>query len=386
MNVYLDHAATTPMLPEVIEYFTDILKEYPGNASSLHHEGQRSRKVYKEAKQKIANCINCECEEIIFTSGGTEADNLAIMGYLKAIKDNYSEKKHIITTQIEHEAVLETFKELSRFGYEVDFAPVDKNGMVDVDYLKEKITEKTALCSIMYANNEVGTIEPIERISEICRSMHCVLHTDAVQAAGKIKIDVRKLGVDMLSVSAHKFYGPKGVGFLFMKKDLPLRPIIFGGGHENGLRSGTENIPGIAAMAKALEITHHNLSRKTEQYNKWVSKILKTCDEIGGVRLNGHAEKRTPGTLSLSFSGINGEALMGMLSMDGIAVSTASACSSHSHQKGGSYVLAAMQCPVEYINGTIRVVLGYDNTDQQVDFFCEKLKERVELLRRLSNG
>jgi cysteine desulfurase len=374
------------MLPEVIDYFSSVMREYPGNASSLHYEGQNSRRLYKESKQEIADCINADTDEIIFTSGGTESDNLAISGYLNAIKKQYPEKDHIITTQIEHEAILETFKELKKHGYTIDFAPVDKYGIVDLSYLKNKITDKTALCSVMYANNEVGTLEPIKEIAELCKTTNCMIHTDAVQAMGKIKIDVKELGIDMLSASAHKFYGPKGVGFLYVKKGTPLAPVIFGGGHEYGLRSGTENIPGNAAMAKALAITTQNLSVKNKIYKKWTNKILATCKEIEGVKLNGHPEKRTPGTLSLSFSSINGEALMGMLSMDEIAVSTASACSSHSHRKGRSHVLSAMKCANEFINGTIRVVLGYDNTDEQIDFFCKKLKERVELLRRLSNG
>ncbi len=386
MKVYLDHAATTPILPEVIKYFSDIMVEFPGNASSLHHEGQKSRKLYKEAKQLIADLINAEYDEVIFTSGGTEADNLAIFGYLKAIENKFPEKKHIITSQIEHEAILETFKNLATTGYTVDFAPVDEYGIVDISYLKKNISEKTALCSIMYANNEIGTIEPIKEIAAICKAANCMLHTDAVQAMGKINIDVKDLNVDMLSASAHKFYGPKGVGFLYIKEGTHLEPVIFGGGHERGLRSGTENIHGVAAMAKALEITNKRLTEKRTVYDKWVLKILDTCKEIGGVKLNGHPEKRTPGTLSLSFSGVNGEALMGMLSMDEIAVSTASACSSHSHRKGGSHVLTAMKCDDEFINGTIRVVLGYDNNDEQVDYFCRQLKERVILLRRLSNG
>jgi len=386
MSVYLDHAATTPVLPEVVEYLSEIMLGYWGNASSLHFEGQKARKLYKEAKQIIADNINADYDEITFTSGGTEADNLAVLGYLKAIRSEFPDKNHIITTQIEHEAIIETFNELSNNGYIVDFAPVDEYGIVDLDYLKEKITDKTAICSVMYANNEVGTIEPLKDIAEICHKANCIFHTDAVQAAGKVAIDVRALGVDMLSASAHKFYGPKGVGFLFIKKGIPVKPVVFGGGHENGLRSGTENIHGIAAMAKAFDITNKHLTLKADVYNKWVEQILKTCESIGGVKVNGHPKRRTPGTLSLSFSGINGEALMGMLSMDEIAVSTASACSSHSHKKGGSHVLKAMNCSDEFINGTIRVVMGYDNNDEQIDLFCEKLKERVELLRRLSNG
>ena len=386
MQVYLDHAATTPLLPEGLAYYSEVLKDYPGNASSLHYEGQRSRELYNRAKQQIADCINADYDEIVFTSGGTEADNIALFGYLKATKDKQPNRKKVITSSIEHEAVIETVKELGEQGYEIYFAPVDEKGIVDVEYLKENIDDQTAVCSIMYANNEVGTLQPLKEISQLCREAGCIFHTDAVQAMGKIKIDVKDIGVDMLSASAHKFYGPKGVGFLYVKKGTELEPVFYGGGHEGGLRSGTENVPGVAAMSKALEIVDKNIQEKEKTYKKWTDKIIDTCSQLQGVQVNGEPATRTPGSLSLSFSGINGEALMGMLSMEDIAVSTASACSSHSHRKGGSHVLSAMKCPDEYINGTIRVVTGYDNNDEQIDYFCDKLVEKVNLLRRLSNG
>ena len=386
MKVYLDHAATTPPLPEVVNFFADTLRDYPGNASSLHYEGQHSRKLYQWAKQTIANCIHAEYDEIIFTSGGTEADNMALFGYLKAIKTIHPERKKVITSSIEHEAVIESVKELGKMGYEIVFVPVNNKGIVEIDYLREQIDENTAICSIMFANNEVGTIQPIKQISERCHEAGCVFHTDAVQAMGKVEQDVNEFGIEMLSASAHKFYGPKGVGFLYVKKGTPLEPVFYGGGHESGLRSGTENVPGVAAMAKALEIVSGKINEKRVLYQKWSDQIFNTCEQLHGIQLNGDRENRTPGSLSLSFSGINGEALMGMLSMDEIAVSTASACKSHSHSKGGSHVLTAMNCPSEFINGTIRVVTGWDNTDEQIDYFCDKLKEKVTLLRRLSNG
>ncbi len=386
MKVYLDHAATTPLLPEVLSFYTEVLRDYPGNASSLHYEGERSRELYDWAKETIANCVHAEFNEIVFTSGGTEADNIALFGYLKAIREEKPERKKVIPSSIEHEAIIETVKELDKMGYDVYFTPVDEKGIVDVDVLKQQIDKKTAICSIMYANNEVGTLQPLKEISQLCRQAGCVFHTDAVQAMGKMDIDVTELGVDMLSASAHKFYGPKGVGFLYVKKGTPLEPVFYGGGHENGLRSGTENVPGVAAMAKALEQVSGKVEEKREQYQIWTDKIMDACRQLQGVHLNGDPEKRTPGSLSLSFSGVNSEALMGMLSMDNIAVSTASACSSHSHRKGSSHVLSAMHCPEEYINGTIRVVTGYDNNDEQIDYFCEKLVEKVTLLRRLSNG
>lgn len=386
MKVYLDHAATTPLLPEVLSYYSDVLRDYPGNASSLHYEGQRSRELYNWAKQKTADCINADYDEIVFTSGGTEADNIALFGYLKATKEERPNRKKVITSAIEHEAVIETVKELGEQGYDVYFAPVDEKGIVDVDYLRENIDEQTAICSIMYANNEVGTLQPLKEISQLCREAGCVFHTDAVQAMGKVNMDVVDLGVDMLSASAHKFYGPKGVGFLYVKKGTPLEPVFYGGGHENGLRSGTENVPGVAAMAKALELVSKQIEEKRNLYTKWTDQIIEACKQLEGVQMNGDLENRTPGSLSLSFSGVNGEALMGMLSMEDIAVSTASACSSHSHRKGGSHVLSAMHCSKEYINGTIRVVTGYDNNEEQIDYFCDKLVEKVNLLRRLSNG
>ena len=386
MKVYLDHAATTPLLPEVLSYYSEVLRDYPGNASSLHYEGQRSRELYNWAKQTIADSIHADYDEIVFTSGGTEADNIALFGYLKAIKEEHPNRKKVITSSIEHEAVIETVKELGEQGYDIFFAPVDEKGIVDVEYLKENIDEQTAICSIMYANNEVGTLQPLKEISQLCREAGCIFHTDAVQAVGKVKIDVEDLGIDMLSASAHKFYGPKGVGFLYVKKETPLEPVFYGGGHEKGLRSGTENVPGVAAMAKALELVTEQIEEKCDVYARWTEQILEACKQLEGVQLNGDPEKRAPGSLSLSFYGVNGEALMGMLSMDDIAVSTASACSSHSHRKGGSHVLSAMHCSKEYINGTIRVVPGHDNDDEQIDYFCDKLVEKVKLLRRLSNG
>lgn len=386
MKVYLDHAATTPLLPDVLSFYSDILKDYPGNASSLHYEGERSRELYNWAKQTIADSINADYKEIVFTSGGTEADNIALFGYLKSIREEKPSRKKVVTSAIEHEAIIETVKELDQMGYDVFFAPVDEKGIVDVNSLKEQIDEQTAICSIMYANNEVGTLQPIKEISQLCKEAGCIFHTDAVQAMGKVEIDVNELGVDMLSASAHKFYGPKGVGFLYVKEGTPLEPIFYGGGHEKGLRSGTENVPGVAAMAKALETVSEKIDEKREQYEQWTKRIMDACQQLSGVQFNGDPERRTPGSLSLSFSGVNGEALMGMLSMDDIAISTASACSSHSHRKGGSHVLSAMSCPKEYINGTIRVVTGYDNDDEQIDYFCNKLVEKVTLLRRLSNG
>jgi len=386
MNVYLDHAATTPLLEEVIDYFSVVLRDYPGNASSLHYEGLRARELYEESKEKIASLIGAKYDEIVFTSGGTESDNIAIFGSLKAIEKTNPDKRHVMTTPIEHEAVLESFKELEKRGYTVDYIPVDENGIVDLNWIEDHISNKTALCSVMLANNEVGVVEPVEEIAGFCRHNGVVFHTDAVQAMGKIEVDVQKLGVDLLAGSAHKFYGPKGVGFLYVREGLPIDPIVYGGGHEGGLRSGTENVTGAAAMAKALEMVVSTIEERSAQYQEWQKKILDICEEIGDYKLNGHREKRAPGSLSLSFKGVNGEALMAMLSQDGIAVSTASACQSHAHKKGASHVLKAMNCGKAYINGTIRVVMGHENTEEEIDYFCSKLKERVDFLRRIQNG
>ncbi len=378
MRVYLDHGATTPVLKPVLEKMLPYFGERFGNASSMHFFGQEAKEALEEARKKIAKYINAEPGEIYFTSGGTESDNIAIIGSGRA-----SEKIGIIISEIEHEAVIETAKYMQKQGNKVDFISVGNNGIINLKGLKEKLNENTLIVSIMLANNEIGTIQPLKEVSRIAKSYGAIVHTDAVHAVGKMKIDVKELGVDMLSASAHKFYGPKGVGFIYIKEGTPVKNIIFGGGHERGLRSGTENVAGIVGMAAAIEFCYENFQELERKYRKWKEMILNACEEIGGFRLNGDPEKRVETTLSLGFAGISGEALAELLSLNKIAVSTASACSSHSSQRIASHVLRAINAPVEYAEGTIRVVTGADNTDEQIEYFVSKLKSSVKQLRKL---
>ncbi len=381
MMVYLDNSATSPIHPEVLDFMYDFNKKHYGNASSLHFLGLEAKDYLENARKKIAATINAEPEEIIFTSGGTEADNLCILGILNA-----SKKKRIITSVIEHEAVLETFKHLEEEGYEVILNPVDEDGVIDLKYLEDNINGDTALISVMLANNEIGTLQPMEKICDLAEKHGVMVHTDAVQAMGKLKIDVKEIGIDALSASAHKFFGPKGVGFAYIKNGTPIKNIIFGGGHERGLRSGTENVPGITAMEKALEICEENREEYSVKYEKFGKIIKNTLEEIGNYKLNGHMKKRVPGTLSISFENINGEALMEMLSMRGIAVSTASACHSHSKEEAVSHVLKAINIDEKFIYGTIRIAMGIENTEEQIKYFSDTLKECVLSLREMNDA
>ncbi len=377
--MYLDHAATTPMLPEIVEEMMPYLNERFGNASSLHFYGEEAKRALEESRATIADLINAEPDEIYFTSGGTESDNIAIIG---SARD--SKRKHVITSAIEHEAVIEPIKYLEKeYGYKADYLRVDEYGIVDLDMLESVVDHNTLLISVMMANNEIGTIEPIKDIVKIAKRHGVLVHTDAVQAIGKIKIDVKELGVDMLSASAHKFYGPKGVGFIYVKRGTPLLNIIFGGGHERGMRSGTENVPGAVGMAAALRYCYENFDALEEKYARWKEKILNTCEEIGDYRLNGHPTNRLVSTLSLGFKGVNGESLMQALSMNGIAVSTGSACSSHSSHRDVSRILRAIGLSEDYAQGTIRVVTGADNTDEQIDYFIQNLSRIVRKLRKM---
>jgi len=379
MRVYLDNSATTPLHPEVLEFMCEFNKNHFGNASSLHYIGLEAKDYLENSRKKIAEMINAEPEEIYFTSGGTEADNLCILGILKSTL-----RKRIITSSIEHEAVLETFMHLKDEGYEVIILDVDENGVIDLDMLEESVNKDTALISVMFANNEIGTIQPLEKICEIASKFDIPVHTDAVQAMGKIKIDVRELGINALSASAHKFFGPKGVGFVFIEKATKIENIVYGGGHEKGLRSGTENVPGIATMEKALEICIDEMVEHNRKYDLLSSQIKKCLEKIEDYKLNGHPVKRIPGTMSISFKNINGEALMEMLSLKGIAISTASACHSHSEGESVSHVLKSIGLSDEYIYGTIRITMGIENTEEEIKYFTDTLEECVRTLRGLN--
>ena len=381
MRVYLDHAATTPVLEPILKKMLPYFGERFGNASSLHFLGEEAKEALEDARKTIAKYINAEPDEIYFTSGGTESDNIAIIGSSKM-----SKRRHIVTSRIEHEAVIETAKYMQEHNYRVDFISVEENGIINMEELEKKLNEDTLIVSVMLANNEIGTIQPLKEITKIAKRYGAIVHTDAVQAVGKMKIDVKELGIDMLSASAHKFYGPKGIGFLYIKKGTLVTNIIFGGGHERGMRSGTENVSGAVGMAAAIEFCYEHFCELEEKYKRWRDMILNACNNIEGFKLNGDPDKRVVNTLSLSFSGVNGEALAELLSMNEIAVSTASACSSHSSEKIVSHVLRAINLPQEYAEGTIRVVTGADNTDEQIEYFIEHLKKAVAQLRKMGGA
>ncbi|MCD6448298.1 MAG: cysteine desulfurase NifS [Thermoplasmata archaeon] len=377
MKVYLDHAATTPVAKEVLEAMIPFFSEKFGNASSLHAYGREARKALEESREKVAKLINAEPEEIIFTGSGTESDNLAIKGIAFLHR-----KGHIITSSIEHPAVLETCHYLQRKGFEVTFLPVDKYGLIDIDELEEAIREDTILISIMHANNEIGTIEPIEEIGKIARKNNIIFHTDAVQSVGKIEVDVKKINVDLLSMSSHKIHGPKGVGALYIRKGVKIEPVLHGGGHEKGLRSSTENIAGIVGFAKACEIAGSRMEKDAEKMMKLRDKIIKEVLKIEETYLTGHPTKRLPNHASFYFRGIEGESLVLMLDSKGIATSTGSACSSKKLQP--SHVLLATGIKPEDAHGSLRVTLGRENTEEEIDYFLGVLPQIVEDLRKIS--
>ncbi|HRW93097.1 MAG TPA: cysteine desulfurase family protein [Thermotogota bacterium] len=381
MEVYMDHSATTPVFPEVARVVYELMTRSFGNASSLHFKGQQAKEALDKAREDMSLALGCEPEELVFCSGGTEADNLALFGTLP---ENRS--RGLLTTGIEHEAVLETAHHLEKEGFPVFYAPVDAYGQVDLQAFEKLLSGPVSLVSIMMANNEVGTIQPIAQMAQMAHERGILVHSDAVQAIGKVPINVKELGVDLLSGAAHKFYGPKGVGFLYVKRGTPIHPVVFGGGHERGLRSGTENVPGIVGMARALSICLQHMKQNTQRYRMWTTRILKACEQLGEFRANGHPEQRIPGTLSLSFRDVNGESLMEWLSFNGIAVSTASACQSHAARRSISHVLQQLGLERPFANGTIRVALGHDNDDEQVQYFISRLEEGVRRLRSMNHG
>ena len=377
MKVYLDHAATTPVAREVLEAMIPFFSEKFGNASSLHAYGREARKALEESREKVAKLINAEPEEIIFTGSGTESDNLAIKGIAFLHR-----KGHIITSSIEHPAVLETCHYLQRKGFEVTFLPVDKYGLIDIDELEKAIREDTILISIMHASNEIGTIEPVEEIGKIASKNNIIFHTDAVQSVGKIEVDVKKLNVDLLSMSSHKIHGPKGVGALYIRKGIKIEPVLHGGGHERGLRSSTENVAGIVGFAKACEIAGNRMEKDAEKMTKLRDKIIKEVLKIEETYLTGHPTKRLPNHASFYFRGIEGESLVLMLDSKGIATSTGSACSSKKLQP--SHVLLATGVKPEDAHGSLRVTLGGENTEEEIEYFLDVLPQIVEDLRKIS--
>lgn len=378
-RVYLDHAATTPVRPEVAEVMIRYMTACFGNPSSLHYEGRQAREGIEEARRRVAELIGASADEIFFTGGGTEADNMAIKGVAYASE----RKRHFITTKIEHHAVLHCTEALEKQGYEVTYLDVDGDGLVDPDDVRRAIREDTALVSVIFANNEVGTIEPIAEIAGVCKERGVLFHTDAVQAVGQIPVNVQALGVDMLTMSAHKIYGPKGVGALYARKGVRLAPIIHGGGQERGRRSGTENVPGIVGFGKAAELALKELDRRREHLTRLREKLIEgVLVRIEDVRLNGHRWRRLPNNVNISPLYVEGESLLLNLDLKGIAASSGSACTSGSLEP--SHVLVAMGVPHEMAHASLRLTLGTANTEEDIDYVVDCLEEVIRKLRAVS--
>jgi cysteine desulfurase len=380
-KVYLDNNATTRMRREVLEAMLPYYNDIYGNASSVHEFGRSARRAIDEAREKVAVLLGASShEEIIFTSGGTEADNLAIKGAASALK---AKGNHIITSAIEHHAVLNTCKFLEKDGYKVTYISVDKDGIVDTDQLKRSITDKTILITIMYANNETGTIEPIKEIARIAMEKGIYFHTDAVQAVGKIDFSVKDIGAGLLSMSGHKIYGPKGIGALYIKKGTKITPQMHGGHHEMGKRAGTENVAAIVGLGRAAELAQKEVSNESAKLKDLTGYLYKgIISRIEHVRLNGHADKRLANTLNVGFKYLEGESIVLNLDMEGIAVSTGSACTSGSLEP--SHVLTAMGVDPTETQGSIRFSLGMDNTREDMDYVLEVLPPIIKRLRDMS--
>jgi len=379
-RIYLDYAATTPTDPEVVEAMLPYLSEVFGNPSSIHSFGQEAKAAVEEARDKIAALIGARGEEIVFTGSGTEADNFAIQGtaYASEGKGN-----HIITTPIEHHAVMETCKFLQGRGFEVTYLPVDGYGLVDPQDVKKAITDKTILISVMHANNEVGTIEPIAEIGEIAREAGVYFHTDAVQAVGHIPVKVDELGVDMLAMSAHKFYGPKGVGALYIRKGTKLIPLMHGGEQERRRRAGTENVPAIVGLGKAAEIAQREMDAEAKRLIHLRNKLIKgLMGRSEHSRLNGHPARRLPNNVNVSIEFVEGESMLLNLDLEGIAASTGSACSSGSLEP--SYVLLAMGLSHELAHGSLRFSLGRETTEEDIERVLEVSPRIIAKLRAMS--
>jgi len=381
-RVYMDHAATTPVAPEVLEEMKPYFSDMFGNASTLYFFGQEAKKAIDTARKRAAKLINAKPDEIIFTGGGTESDNTALKGVAFAAAKE-GKGNHIITSSIEHHAVLNTCKFLEGQGFEVTYLPVDKDGLVDPKGVEAAITDKTIMVSIMHANNEIGTVQPIEQIGKICKFSGVLFHTDAVQTLGKLPIDVRKMDIDMLSASAHKIYGPKGVGFLFVREGTDIVPLIHGGSQEMGKRASTENVAGIVGFGKACELAQKSLKEEAERETVLRDRLIKgVLENIPESYLNGHPEKRLPNNAHFRFDRIEGESLVLHLDMKGISASTQSACSSNSLNP--SHVLMSIGLKPEQSHGSLRLTLGRQTTEEHVDNVLSVLPEVVEYLRKVS--
>lgn len=379
MEIYLDNSSTTMAYPECAELVSSVMTRDYGNPSSLHRKGIAAEKLIKEAKQSIADTLKVKEKEIYFVSGGTEGDNLAILGTAGAKRG-----MHIIASEIEHPAVLNALEHLEKKGYRVDYIPVDKNGRCSVEKFKALIRQDTVLATVMLVNNELGTIQPVREMSDILKKKipGATFHVDAVQGYGKIPFTAASLGADLITLSSHKIHGPKGMGALYVKEGAKLAPIIFGGGQQNNLRPGTENVPGIAGFGLAAKLAHTDFEKKTEKMNELRLRLKKRItDEIEDISVNTPEEGTAPHILNVSFKGAKSEVILHTLEKDGIYVSSGSACSSH--RKAPSYVLTAIGLEKEYIDGSIRFSLSEFNTAEEIDFVADKLKRAVEQIRKL---
>ena len=376
--IYLDNAASTQIHEDVLNSMLPYLKEQYGNPSSIHRYGRLTRKAIHKARKQIASLINADPAEILITSGGTESNNTVLMG----ISSQFSSGQ-IITSSIEHDAILEPCKKLVSNGFQVDYLPVDKSGMIDLSDLKNMISENTRLVSIMFGNNEVGTIQPIVEIGKICHKHNILFHTDAVQAVGKLPVDVSELGVDLLSISSHKLHGPKGIGALYIKNDVKINPLILGGGQEFRLRSGTENVASIVGFGQACEIAQNNLSKNILYVKKLQTLLVeRVLDQIPETTFNGHSEFRLSNNAHFTFLGVNGEDLIIKLDEYGIAASTGSACSVNTQKS--SHVLESMGFSLEQITGSLRLTVGIFNTENEIKETVDILKKVVAELRAVS--
>ena len=379
-RVYMDNAATTALRRDVLDAMMPYLTDIYGNPSSLHYFGQEAHKAVENARHQVASALNAEDNEIVFTGCGTEADNMA----LKGIAEKYHSKgKHIITSSVEHHAILHTCEYLEKHGFEVTYLPVDEYGMVKAEQVRDAIRSDTILVSIMFANNEVGTIMPIKEIGAVCREKGVFFHTDAVQAVGHVAIDVKAMNIDLLSLSAHKLHGPKGVGALYIRKGIVVPPLLHGGAQERRKRAGTENVAGIVGLGKAIEIACSDIEGTSKRMCYLRDKLINGIEaSIPEVKLNGHRTERLPGNVNFSIKYIEGESILLMLDINGIAASSGSACTSGSLDP--SHVLLAMGMPHETAHGSLRLTLGDDTTEDDIDYVLEVLPEIVVKLRKMS--
>jgi cysteine desulfurase len=383
MRVYFDHNATTPVDPSVIELMTRVLQQEFGNASSIHHFGQRAKGILDDARTAVADLLKAEVSEVVFTSGGTESDNFAIRGVADALE--VTGRRHLITSAIEHEAVLNTFKALARRGWTTTLLPVGTSGIVEPGALEAAVTDQTALVSVMHANNEIGTVQPVAELARIAHAHGALFHTDAVQSVAKIPVDTRALGADLLSLSAHKFNGPKGAGALWIKRGTRVAAILTGGKHERNRRAGTENVAAIAGLGAAAALATGKMTAEAARLSALRDRLEnEILAAIPDTAVNGARDARVPNTTNISFGGVEAESLLIALDLEGVAVSTGSACSSGTLEP--SHVLRAMGFPVHRTQNSIRLSLGAGNTDEQVDYVVAKLPAIVGKLRALTGA